>query len=35
MVMVMWMEMRADTLLGTLQTQLLEEEYPGRTGLPW
>lgn len=34
-VTALWMEMKADTPLGALQKHLLEEEYPGRTGLSW
>lgn len=30
MVMVPWMETKADTPLGALQNHELEEEYPGR-----
>lgn len=33
--MVLWMQMKADSPLGALQKHLLEEEYPGRTGLSW
>lgn len=35
MVMVMWMRVRADTLLGAIQAHSQEEEYPGRAGLSW
>lgn len=35
MVMVMWMRVRVDTLLGAIQTHSQEEEYPGRAGLSW